>query len=160
MRRLTRFIIIGLLLSLSIVGKSHAHSFSTSFLTVSGEQLLTYQISFHDLAVLNRHWIEEGGVSAGLLNSNLDKLSQFLNKTVSLGQCQLTLQHQRPWHTLTQAKQKYLVLNARSDCGESIRSVTINTVWAEFPDHRVIVEQGQGIRPMVLDRGKRTVTLR
>lgn len=163
MNHAIRFAIISLILFLAPVDRAEAHSFSTSFLTVERLQRINYQISFHDLAVLNSDWIQEGQISRTLLNNHLDNLANFLNRTVTLSRCEWVLHNQRPWSTATQAKQQYLVLHAQTNCERPIESVTINGVWDEFPDHRVVVEQqgeSASAKPRVLDSDNRTFNVR
>lgn len=153
--------ILLLLISLVFIGSASAHSFSTSFLNIDRDGAIKYQLSFHDLAALNADWIDDGKISKQLLNRKLNKLEQFLNKTVSLNQCYLELTHNNPWVTVTYAKEQYLVLHAEPECDQPITSVTINNVWTEFPDHRVIIESQlleANSNSIVLDIEQRTVT--
>lgn len=157
----TFFYIPFMLLCFTFTGPVKGHSFSTSFLTISGDGGVKYQLSFHDFAALNANWIKEGKISKQLLNSELGKLERFLNQTVSFNQCYLALKQKEPWATVTYAKERYILLQAITDCVQPLTSVTVNNVWAEFPDHRVVVESslkdsdGEAI---VLDSDKRTVT--
>ena len=159
MKIVTFFSIPLLLLSLAFSGPASGHSFSTSFLNIDRDGLVKYQLSFHDLAALNADWIAQDKISKQLLNAHLNKLEQFLNQTVTLTQCRLTLTQAKPWVAVTYAKEQYLVLQAVSDCDQTLTSVTVNNVWTEFPDHRVIVESpllDANSNTVVLDTDKRT----
>ena len=143
-----RFILLSLVLLVGVVPTSMAHTFSTSFINLKSQAdglQIRWQLTFHDLLALNQTWMPEDRISGEMLNQNLDKLQLFAQKTLTIQAhsepCELTLDTNTPWSTMTFAREQYIVLEMTSDCPrDKLSKLAVNGIWQELPDHKIIVE--------------------